>query len=127
MDSPKTTGLKRSSRENVLTPSIHSGQPRTVSFSGGYASTYSTETIGHSQASTSPGNVRNGSTAASTENRIKEAQVWAWLRDADRPWEGFGLPNVSSPQVVQKAAEVFPRTRGGRQLNLFKENGTKMT
>ncbi|KAH7249128.1 uncharacterized protein BKA55DRAFT_540537 [Fusarium redolens] len=63
---------------------ISSGQPRTVSFSGGYASTYSTETIGHSQASTSPGNVRNGSTAASTENRIKEAQDTAYSGDRGR-------------------------------------------
>lgn len=119
MDPPKATHLRRSSRKKVLTTSFHSGWPRTVPSKGGYASTHSTETIGHSQARASLGKTRIKIVAASTEDRTKEAQVWAWLRDADRPWEGFSLPDVYSldrPQVVQKPAKGSPekmkRNRG---------------
>ncbi|QGI60460.1 hypothetical protein CEK26_004433 [Fusarium fujikuroi] len=99
-----------------MTTSFHSGWPRTVLSKGGYASTHSTETIGHSQARASLGKTRINITAASTGDRTKEAQVWAWLRDADRPWEGFSLPDVYNPQVAQKPAKGSPekmkRNRG---------------
>lgn len=103
MDPSKATHLRRSSRKKVLTTSFHSRRPRTVPFKGGNASTHSTETIGHSQARASLGKTRTGIIAASIGDRTKEAQVWAWLRDADRPWEGFSLPNDLS-----KISEVFP-------------------
>ncbi|KAF5580512.1 hypothetical protein FPANT_9299 [Fusarium pseudoanthophilum] len=88
------------------------GWPRTVPSKGGYASTHSTETIGHSQARASLDKTRIEIIAASTGNQTKEAQVWAWLRDADRPWEGFGwlaLVQSSSLFEVPEAQDITPR------------------
>ncbi|EWG45803.1 hypothetical protein FVEG_06460 [Fusarium verticillioides 7600] len=122
MDRSKATHLRRSSRKKVLTTSFHSGWPRTVPSKGGYASTHSTETIGHSQARASLGKARIDIIAASTGNRTKEAQVWAWLRDADRPWEGFSLSDVCSPQVVQKPAKGLSyKTKRDRGLSSQRE------
>lgn len=119
--------LRRSSRKKVLTTSSHGGWPRTVPSKGGYASTHSTETIGHSQARASLGKTRIKIIAASTGDRTRKAQVWAWLTDADRPWEGFSLPDVHSPQVVQKPAKGFPekikRDRGRSSQREWNQNG----
>ncbi|EWG45802.1 hypothetical protein FVEG_06460 [Fusarium verticillioides 7600] len=115
----KSTALRRSVRR--ARGGTHTAVPSN-DLEGGYASTHSTETIGHSQARASLGKARIDIIAASTGNRTKEAQVWAWLRDADRPWEGFSLSDVCSPQVVQKPAKGLSyKTKRDRGLSSQRE------